>query len=168
MVASNCKTVLNNISAFNRNNFQLNKKYLWVWNPTSIPPHMGLSAEGSYFSLKSNGVDYNAELNDLIGVIERKQLPVLAIELKADFDVARCQAVFSQFERTIPHQVTCLRPIKTVLNFDEAQKLSELIEALEQAQSLGEITGWNINQSSIELPEYSTADIHAHLDSLSN
>lgn len=167
MVLSNCNIVLKNLIAFNRESFQVNQRYLWIWNPTSVPPHMGISVDGAYFSLKSNGVDWNANLMDLIAVIERKHLPVVAVELKADFDLNTCTDSFSSFERTIPGEVTCLQPIKSVLGLAAPQKLSELLEELESQHALGAITAWNITSTELELPEYSTDDIHAYLDSLS-
>lgn len=167
MVLLNCKTVLKNIKVYDSEKFQLNQKYLWIWNPTSIPPHMGLSVDGAYFSLKSNGVDWNTDLRDIIGVIERKNLTVLAIQLKEDFDVDSCKDVFSNYEKTIPGEVTCLRPIKSVLNQNSPQKLSELLEELESLNALGEVTAWNYASSELELPEYSTEDIHTYLNSLS-
>ena len=167
MVLLKSKAMLNEIVAYNQSDFSLNSRYLWIWNPTTIPPHMGLSIDGRYFSLKANGLDLNSELTDRIEVISRKKIPVLAIELAASFSLEDCKSVFSSFERTIANEVTCLNPIKNVLNSEAPKKLAELLDELKIKGDLGKKTSWNIQQSSIELPEYSTADIHAHLVSLS-
>ncbi len=159
--------MLNNIVAYNQNDFSLNTRYLWVWNPMDIPPHMGLSVDGHYFSLKANGVDLNSDLSDIIEIVSRKKLPVLAIELNSNFTLEKCKTVFLNFERTIAHEVTCLNPIKTALNIQSPRKLSELLDELDFKGILGNKTAWNIAQTSIELPEYSTEDIHAYLVALS-
>lgn len=159
--------MLNEIIGYNRNDFSVESRYLWVWNPTEIPPHMGLSVNGRYFSLKANGVDLNSDLNDLIGIITRKKLPVLAIELNSKFTLEECESVFSSYERTIAHEVTCLKPIKNTLSLEVPSKLSELLDELDVNGVLGKKIAWNIKETSIELPEYSTEDIHAYLVSLS-
>ncbi|MCJ8290013.1 MAG: hypothetical protein HRT58_10145 [Crocinitomicaceae bacterium] len=159
--------MLSEIVAYDQSDFSLESRYLWVWNPTNIPPHMGLSVDSRYFSLKANGVDLNSDLNDLIEIITRKKLPVLAIELNTELTLEDCENVFSSYERTIAHEVTCLNPIKTALNIQVPRKLSELLDELDIKGALGKKIAWNIEQSSIELPEYSTEDIHAYLVSLS-
>ena len=152
---------------YREGDFAMNAPYLWVWNPAGIPPHMGLSVDGRYFSLKANGLDFNSDLQDLIGVISRKKLPVIAIELGSNFDVNDCIAEFSRYDKTIAHEVTCLNPIKSVLNFQGVKKLSDLLMELEDGGIQGSITSWNIAEDAIELADYSTADIHKHLVSLS-
>lgn len=161
------KTVLEHISAFRKEDFAMNSPYLWIWNPADIPPHMGLSVDGKYFSLKANGLDFNSELQDLLEIISRKRLPVLAVELDKSFSLNDCKAEFSKYDRTIAHEITCLNPIKVVLNFPETKKLSELLMELKSNSLLGKITSWNIDGNSIELADYSTEDIHKYLVSFS-
>ena len=159
--------MLDEIVAYNQKDFSLNSRYLWIWNPTDIPPHMGLSIDSTYFSLKANGVDLNSDLSDLIEIISRKKIPVLALELEAEFSLEECQGIFSNFERTIAHEVTCLNPIKSVLNFHTPRKLAELLDEIQSKGMIRRKIAWNIDQTSIELPEYSTEDIHAHLVAIS-
>ena len=157
------KTALKNISAFRKEEFAMNSPYLWIWNPSGIPPHMGLSIDGRYFSLKANGLDFDSELRDLVGVASRKRLAVLAVELNLELNIDDFKTEFSKFERTIAHEITCLNPIKNILGFPEVRKLSDLLMELDENKSIGKITSWNLTQSSLELAEYSTEDIHKHL-----
>jgi hypothetical protein len=158
--------MLEHISVFRKEEFAMNLAYLWIWNPAGIPPHMGLSIDGRYFSLKANGLDFNSELKDLIGIISRKRLAVLAVELKLGLNVDDFKVEFSKFEKTIAHKITCLNPIKNVLSFPETRKLSELLMELDKKDLLGKITSWNMAESSVQLADYSTEDIHKHLVSL--
>jgi hypothetical protein len=161
------RTILKDISTFRKDDFVMELPYLWIWNPAGIPPHMGLSVESRYFSLKANGLDFNSNLIDLLEVISRKKLAVLAVELKLPLTNHDCEGAFSKFEKTIPHKITCLNPIKNTLSFPEVNKLSELLSSMSEEDLIGKITSWNIEGNSIELAEYSTEDIHKHLDSLS-
>ena len=167
MEALKSRTLLNHISVCRKGEFAMDLPYLWIWNPAGIPPHMGLSVDSRYFSLKANGLDFNSNLTDLLELISRKKLPVLAVELKLPLTNVDCELAFSKFEKTIPHKITCLNPIKNTLSFPEVNKLSELLSSLEDEELIGKITSWNIEEDSIELAEYSTEDIHKHLVSLS-
>lgn len=167
MGLSKSKLKLKDISVYDGLDFSTDSAHLWIWNPTNIPPHMGLSINGRYFSLKANGLDFNANLQDIIELIDRKKLPVLAIELDVSFTLEQCKIEFDKYDRTIAHVVTCLNPIKSVLDFPSPGKLSELLIELDANGSLGKKTAWNINESSLELPDYSIEDIHAHLVTLS-
>lgn len=162
------KLKLKDISEYNGLDFSHDSAQLWIWNPTNIPPHMGLSINGRYFSLKANGLDFNANLQDIIEVISRKKLPVLAVELDVSFTLEQCKIEFDKYDKTVAHEITCLNPIKSVLDFPSPRKLSELLIELDANGSLGKKTAWNINESSLELPEYSVDDIHAHLVSLTS
>lgn len=155
--------MLGNLVNYDQHDFVLDASYLWVWNPTGVPPHMGLSTRGSYFSLKASGLDFDSDLQDIIGIIVRKKLAVIAIRLKQDLDIEECKSVFEKYERTIAHEITCLNPIKTVLDYQAPRKLSELLEELDARQLIGEKTVWSIDKSSIELADYSTEDIHKYL-----
>jgi len=159
--------VLDQLQAYREDQFDLNSTYLWIWNPSAIPPHMGISADGSYFSLKANGLDFDSSLSDLIDIIQRKKLCVVAVELKTDMCLSTLKSEFSQFERTIAHEITCLNPIKNVLGFPETGKLVELLSELRDANTIGTFTSWNLSENSLELADYSTKDIHKHLVSLS-
>ena len=161
------KLSLNEISEYSWLDFSVDSSYLWIWNPTNIPPHMGLSVDGRYFSVKANGVDFNSPVEDIVEIISRKKLPVLAIELDLDFRLDQCKTEFDKYDRTIAHEVTCLNPIKSVLGFPEVMKLSELLIELETNASLGRKISWNIKEPTLVLPDYSMEDIHAHLVSLS-
>ncbi len=127
---------------------------------------MGLSIENAYFSLKSNGLDNGIDLKEMIQRIERKRIPVIALELDLRFTATDCYSIFSNFSQTIPHKITCLNPIKEVLGKSSPSKLIELLEILDSKEQILRKTAWNLPFNSLDLPEYSVEEIHAHLKSL--
>lgn len=159
--------MLNGIRSYNSGDFSLNKRYLWIWNPSNVPPHMGLSVEGRYFSLKATGVDINVDLEGIIEIILRKGIPVLVIDLGLEFTLTECVETFGKYSHTIPNEVTCLNPIKAVLKQSEPMKLAELLVNLQSINVLGKKIGLNIDETSIQLTDYSLEDIHVHLAVLS-
>ena len=47
--------------------------FLWIWHADKIPPHIGCSINGVYFSLKVNGKDDKKESNNALLVIQQKK-----------------------------------------------------------------------------------------------
>ena len=72
---------IENIIPYSTDSFQSEKAYLWVWHADKIPPHLGLSTQSRYYSLKSNGKDQNVCFEKVIQLIDRKKIKTLAIEL---------------------------------------------------------------------------------------
>lgn len=167
MVRLKSKQLIEGIEPFS-GAFDAGKPYLWIWNPLEIPPHMGISIENAYFSLKWNGKDEALNCTEMIQRIQRKGLPVLAVQLNVNFTMEACYSVFKKYETTIPNEITCLAPIKRILREDKPTKLSELMEVLESNGEIETIVGFNTTSREIELPTYSIADIHAHLQTRSN
>lgn len=162
------KQVIEQIEPFNAEKFQLDRVYLWVWNPLDIPPHTGISVENAYFSLKWNGKDEDVSCDEMIQRITRKNIPVLALQLMTNFSLEDCRNVFNQYDRTIPNSSTCINPIKVILQYHSVTKLSELLEVLRSNKQIRSITGFNLTTTSIELPDYSLEDIHEYLQNRIN
>ncbi len=163
----NSKQLIEGIEPFT-GTFDAKQPYLWIWNPLEIPPHMGISIENAYFSLKWNGKDEALNCNEMIQRIQRKGLPVLALQLDANFSVEACRNVFSLYERTVPNSITCLEPIKDLLHHKQPTKLSELLATLATKKQVRAAFGFNLAVTSIELPEYTVEDIHYYLQNRIN
>ena len=55
----------------------LDKTLLWVIHADKTPVHLGISSNGSYFSLKKNGKDEHLSIEILQELLTRKQIPTL-------------------------------------------------------------------------------------------
>lgn len=166
MEVAKLNRIIHDIDKYSPATFKAEACYLWIWNPTDIPPHMGISIDSSYFSLKSSGVDLGLDVAEMIQRIERTEIQVIALEIDQAFTRVECESIFSNYTRTVPMETTCLAPIKVVLKEDAPLKLSELLDILDSANRIRRATGWNISTTNIELPEYSVKDIHKYLTSL--
>ena len=162
------KVNLNEIVPFEEKEFNQNSVYLWVLHADKIPPHIGLSVEGKYFSLKSNGKDENLGLDGLFNVIDKKKIKTLLFELDSNLTRTDVEACFSTYDRTIVHEVTCLNPLKDLLGFKDVRKLLDLLSELEQSGSIKSIVGLNIDDSFTGIVDYKVEDIHDRLAKLSN
>lgn len=150
-----------------RLNFQ-NGVFLWVFHANKIPPHIGLSTNGDFFSLKASGRDVALNSKNVFKTIERKQIPSLIIELKVELNTDVVQNVFSKYERTVPGEITCLDPIKSILNCEKATKLSDLLNILNEEALIVEENKIYLPNDFSGIPDYDVRAIHDRLLKLEN
>ncbi len=136
---------------------------LWVLHADKVPPHIGLSVNGLFYSLKANGKDTAAPISSLLEVINRRGITTLCFNLKDDLPLDVINGVFNDYEKTIPNQITCLNPIKELLNQNGASKLIELLASLEESRRINSVTGLNIPLEFSGIKDYDVSDIHARL-----
>lgn len=156
------------IIPFDVNTFKSDSNYLWVWHADKIPPHIGISSQGKYFSLKSNGKDLNVPIQKGIELILRKSIKALLFELKADVSLLDLEEQFNSYASTIPNQVTCLDPLKNILQIPDARKLKDLLAELDASEGLGDVIGFNIDATFGGIQDYNIEDIHDRLRKLEN
>lgn len=142
------------------------KCVLWVWHADKIPPHLGLSIEGKYFSLKANGKDFMTEIESVRQIIQKKKIKTLCIELKTEINLNDVVNSFNPYSTTIPFEVTCLQPIQEVLNSFFSKQLVDLLLDLEAKNQIQRVFGFNIPEGFDSISEYTTDDIHARLKQL--
>lgn len=144
----------------------LNSALLWVLHADKIPPHIGLSYNGLFYSLKANGKDEGVSIESLIEIVNRRRISTLCFELNSSVESDSIIKEFRRFDRTIPNEITCLIPIKNVLNHKSASKLIELLKLLEENDEIERAMGLNIEKDFGGIQDYDVAAIHARLKNL--
>ena len=82
------KYKISNIINAEKQKIDEQKCLLWVWHADKIPPHLGLSVEGRYFSLKANGKDFMTEIDAVLQIISKKKIKTLCFELKSTLNLS--------------------------------------------------------------------------------
>lgn len=136
---------------------------LWVLHADKIPPHIGVSVNGLFYSLKANGKDEGVAIEGLVEIVNRRKISTLCFELNSTFDESTLSEEFRKFDKTIPNQVTCLRPIKNSLKHDSATKLVDLLQMLEENEEIGLVMGIHIKEDFEGIQDYDVEAIHARL-----
>ena len=142
--------------------------FLWVWHADKIPPHIGISYNDCYYSLKANGKDEDLSISLIESIIERKKIKTLCFEIDGTFDYSDIKSIYSEYRTTVPEEITCLAPIKEVLKNKSANQLVELLEELYDSHSIRNVFGFNIDEDFKGIKNYSVSDIHARLQKLNN
>jgi hypothetical protein len=141
--------------------------YLWVFHADKIPPHIGCSVNGQYFSLKFNGKDENVPIELVLATIDRKSIPTLIIEIKSTVSLEMVMDVFESYSTTVPNEVTCLAPIARLLHCpDSVRKLSNLLTYLSFRAELLRVFKLHLELNFMGIKHYSQGDIHQTLKQL--
>lgn len=158
--------IIDNI--LNSDRVDASKVNLWIWHVNKVPPHIGISSDNRYFSLKANGKDENVSLDSIQSILNKKTIATLCIELDLIIPADKINNVFDEYLTTVAGEVTCLNPIKNILDLKSASKLIELLEGLYDSESVSRAIGFNIPSDFQGIQDYSLEDIHDRLTKLSN
>lgn len=136
---------------------QLTQKHiLWIWNADKIPPHIGISSGKDYFSLTYRKSEHLQVLS-MVKRGRRSNIPLVLVEFSASLTGEELAEVFSRYERAVDG-VTCLRPIREVLNADVNQ-LADLLIFLKTEQLIVGVNGLNLPEGYAGIADYSMEDI---------
>lgn len=143
--------------------------YIWIWYADKIPPHIGCSSNGNYFSLKVKGKDKNVFYYKVISLLNSKEIPSILIHLKNDVELNDVAAVFDKYSNVGIGVNTCLTPILDILDCEEKiGQLSELLKYLTKRGLIESVFGLNLSKEYIGIPDYTKEDIQNRLLKLEN
>lgn len=152
---------------YNYINFE--KSLLWIINVKSIPPHIGISSQNKFFSLKHNGKDEGRDTNFLLSKMIKNGIPVVFSELKMKIELSKIKTCFSDYTRADQIQNSCLKPILDVLNLSgKHQKISDLLRFLSASNQITNFYSLNIPTDKVSIPYYSIEKISETLRKLSH
>lgn len=144
--------------------------YLWVFHADKIPPHIGISKDGFYFSLKVSSKDENIPVEKICNLLKTKKIPTLIIKTSENSIKNRhLETVFEKYQTANSEGLTCLTPI-TEIYFSETQDLIliELLNLLNEAGVVETTIGINLPADYKGIPVYSRQDIQIRLFQLNN
>lgn len=138
--------------------------YLWILHADKIPPHIGISVNGSYFSLKYNGKDENIPVQSVLRLLEKKRIPSIIQEMKMDFTLEQLQSIYKSFMCAETSKASCLSPIvKLIYNQQLDLILPELLTRLSQEERLGKQFLLHLNPNFAAEFTYNREDIQRRL-----
>jgi hypothetical protein len=151
---------------------KLNKGvFLWIWNANSIPAHVGISVDGSYFSLKANKKEEHVNVKYCLDVVLSKSLQMVFVKLSdaVGISIDMVQNEFDNYKFIASDGVTCLTPICRITNVpNHVKMLSELLFYLAKTSIVEAYFGANLTSDYSALPVYEMSDIQNHILNLKN
>ncbi len=162
-----CSFEFNNIDHFTAEKLSRGA-HLWIWYADKIPPHIGFSIEGSYYSLKYNGKDFGLYYEKALQVIHSRRIPSVFIQLNgliSKNDVLKSYSIYSSAKEG---EATCLTPLLFLFNFPKCHKLSELLNCLVEENSINYVSGVYLPEGYRGISSYGVEEIQNRLRSLEN
>ncbi|TNE53192.1 MAG: hypothetical protein EP338_11680 [Bacteroidetes bacterium] len=141
---------------------------LWVLYADRIPPHIGISQDALFYSLKVSGKDLGVPVDQMIRLLERKKIPALIYQLHEERSLD-LKEVFAQQEEIIAGQSSCLSPILEVLS--ERKELCLIFDLLEELEAKGRINrvfGLNLPESYQGIPDYDHESVEKRIEEIRN
>ena len=143
---------------------------LWIWNPQSKPPHIGLSIGEEYFSLRFHKVEIAFETVQICEKVVRTNIPLIIIFLKSKINCKDVEAIFSKFTSCATNQCSCMLPILKSMNIENQHwLLREFLAHLDQNQEINKKIAVNVSDSWRDIPFYNAEDVRLNwLNSIKN
>jgi hypothetical protein len=145
--------------------FDTDSLAIWAIHADKIPPHIGISKAGKFYSLKVNGKDDGLNVPQLILTFKKKKVPVLIIQLK-EAKYIDLEDVFLKYERASCEGSTCLEPVSSAIGFDKFETVHELLSALNEKEQMKDWYGLNLKSNYSGIPFYTKSSILDHLKKL--
>ena len=148
---------------------QLHGVHLWILHAAKIPPHIGISVDEHYFSLKAKGKDESVSIQSMLQVIDKKKISTVLIQLKSNLTFDQVRIEYSKFERAFGLETSCLVPIKNCLNAPKnIQKLSELLHFLQDENQLLSVFGLHLINEYKGIKSYTIDEIQQRIEKLND
>lgn len=142
--------------------------YLWIWYADKIPPHLGISINGFYFSLKYNGKDLGLDVSRTLNIIHSRKIASLFVEIKLPLSTAHVSEIFDCIDKASSNGVTCLHPIRKSLGLGECETLFDLLNMLLVKELMQRVYGLYLTPDYKGIPIYGKEEIRSRLLKLEN
>jgi hypothetical protein len=136
--------------------------FLWIWQPDKLPPHLGISKDGLYFSLLYERKQESLSIESQMEIINRKKLSMIWQEITSES--ADFSQIFSSYISCAIDSSSCIQPILDGLNIKtKGGVLFDLLDELEKSDSLGKEIHLNLPENFKGIKKYNRSEVEIHL-----
>jgi hypothetical protein len=144
--------------------------FLCVIHANRIPPHIGISINGKFFSLKAKGKDVNIPIDRIVQLLHTKLIAGLFVKLNPSLvSEEKVIRVFNLLPSSIEGKQTCLGPIIEIVGAPESvEHIGDLLAYLESDESIIQRITLNLPTGFKGIPWYSLTEIKQRIEFLKN
>jgi hypothetical protein len=150
----------------NIDSLDFSKTCIWIIHSDKIPPHVGISLNNKFYSLKATGKDFGLNTHSVFNSLKSKQIEFVIIETKLDLEIENLEEEYHLHNHAVPIELSCLIPILRVLNIDEPFLLVDLIKKLEMNNLILKNIVINLKGEFPEIGLYSATDVALEIEKL--
>jgi len=140
--------------------------FLWAFHVDKIPPHVGISIDGFYFSMKASECDFNLDVETIYQVVLRKKIPSYLVSVLHTQSLDRLKMVFKEYGNNIKTGESCMTPVIRFLEENEQFLLEELLENLHLTNRIKSVMGIHLPKEFEQVPFYTHEDVQLHIAQL--
>ncbi len=139
--------------------------FIVVLHATKIPPHIGFTHNGCFFSAKVHSADISIPIKHILSIINRKHISTLFIKVPINGLTSHfLEELFSKYSEGLGKEQTCLHPINQVINSGENHKtIHELVDYLERNNLLLSVHGVHLPHNYQGIPKYGLKEIEQRI-----
>ena len=152
--------------AIENQNVDFNNLYIWIINSDKTPPHIGISRNLQFFSLKATGKDNGLSTMDTFSLFKKKKIEFILVELNSLLFDRDLEKVYSSYSTAIPTKVSCITPVLDFLNLSEPFLLFDLIRYLNKKNMISSVNVYNFRREKLGLGIYGDKDVAFEIEKL--
>lgn len=171
------------VNAANFTDDVLNKGlFICLLHVKRIPPHIGLIIDGKYHSLTIKGCEPDVAVSTLLKAVQQKKIESVFLKLTPHpvFSIDHLNSMFLEVLKKYPqirsNEVTCLSPIKDLLNefyainSKEKDMIYDLLKRLEANNFILQAYSLNLSLENDELsiPVYTQEELAKKINDIRN
>lgn len=143
--------------------------FIWILHATKIPPHIGCSVNGKYFSVKVNGKDNGLSVEQVVGLIDSKNIATFFVEVFTEMNLVEVSAQFDKEPLLEPNKNSCTTPINKLFGAIESnQQVAVLLKQLELEGCIGRVFTINLPENHCGILSYTNEEINNRLEALNH
>ncbi|TND06554.1 MAG: hypothetical protein FD123_3489 [Bacteroidetes bacterium] len=140
--------------------------WLILLKATRVPPHLGILADGRWFTLDINGAKVNGDGERLLQAVQRKKIPAAFVRFAWPRGLSKEKAqdllteIFSVYQPLGETPATCFSPIRDFCEkiygeqYRQPQFVFQLLRQLEKDGLFNEVSGLHVANKNFVLPHY--------------
>ena len=151
----------------NLENINHQKTLLWILHADKVPPHIGISVDGLFFSLKVRGKDEFLPTDKLVNLLRSKKIASVLVELRMRLTLEELTEKYNHFDCARDLKSSCLVPVNQLINSNsKISRLKELLDILQVKKQINRVFGLNLAETYKGIPYYTTEQIELRLKKL--
>jgi hypothetical protein len=143
-----------------------NSPQLWIIHSDKTPPHIGISQNFKFYSLKASGKDNGLSTSDAFSLFQKKNIELILVGLDSSAIKKDLAQVYSNYSKAIPFKSSCTSPILECLKIGESMLLFDLLNYLKSNSLINSVSVYNFQREILGLGMYNEQDVALEIEKL--
>jgi|TARA_R110000737_G_scaffold182215_1_gene205547 hypothetical protein len=136
--------------------------FIWIWQAHKLPPHLGISQNGKYYSLLYDRKQVALSIESQMEIIRRKKLSMIWQEITSESK--DLSDIFTNYTSCASDNSSCIQPILDGLEIKKkGGVLFDLLSDLSNHDTLGKALCLNLPYDFKGIKKYNRREVEMYL-----